>query len=96
AGGLEARGNQVFVGCAPRSPLFERLPVNRVPVHVSGRLSPASVGSYLKAMRETKPDVVHVHFSPDFMPAGVAARLAKVELRIMTRHLAIGWQGLKL
>lgn len=87
--GLASQGIENAVACPPGSPLAKHLGSSAIPIALKGRLSPAVIGKYLTTLRAGKYDVIHAHFSPDFLAAGIAGRLAKTQLRIMTRHVAL-------
>lgn len=94
--GLDSLGIENAVACPPGSPLAQRLGSKAIPISLTGRMSPAVVGKYLAALRAGKYDVIHAHFSPDFVAVGTAARLAKTPLRIMTRHVALPMPPVKI
>jgi glycosyltransferase involved in cell wall biosynthesis len=92
AEGLRNAGHEVHIACPPDSPIARKVKDGTHGLTAS----PAAIGGYLKLLKQTKAHVLHAHFSPDFVPAGIAARLAKTPLTVMSRHLAIGWNGAKL
>ncbi len=93
--GLDSQGIENCVACPAGSPLSKRV-ANSIPISVKGRVSPAAIGSYVKILRQGKFDVIHAHFSPDFMTVGLAARMARTPLRIMTRHVALPMSASKV
>lgn len=94
--GLESTGAQVHVACPPGSPLAQRLNGQMRPVSLKNRLSLPTLGKYLGLLNRGKYHVVHAHFSPDFMAVGIAGKLARTPLRVMTRHVAIPWTPAKV
>lgn len=87
--GLTSQGIENAIACPPGSPLAKHTGAGSIPIALKGRLSPAVIGKYMSTLRSGKFDVVHAHFSPDFLAVGIAGRLAKTQLRIMTRHVAL-------
>ncbi|CAN5408399.1 glycosyltransferase family 4 protein [soil metagenome] len=91
---MAARGHACEVAAPGDSPLAEHLPVKNVVVRRKFDL--AAFCRYLRIFREGNYDVVHAHFSPDFVVAGYAAQMALPKAkRIMTRHVALPWSRRK-
>jgi len=55
----------------------------------------SQIPSLVRHLRAGQYEVAHVHYSPDFVVPGIAARLANIPKRIMTRHLATRWSRVK-
>lgn len=89
--GLSDRGHQVKILAPAGSPLADRATVPLVGISLRGQFRFDRLGAFLRAFRGEAFDVAHVHFSPDFVVPAIAARLAKVPLIVMTRHVALPW-----
>lgn len=94
--GLADRGHEVAVSCAPQSPLNNHLAVPSVPLAVRRKFDFRAFSQYLRHFRARRYDVVHVHFSPDFLLPAMAARATGQPLSIMTRHVVLPWSGVKV
>jgi glycosyltransferase involved in cell wall biosynthesis len=88
--GLRARGHHVDVTCPPDSPLAERIP-GHIPLSLHKKHDRAAASAYRQMLKEQRYDVVHVHFSPDFLAAGLVARLTTRSKVLLTRHVALRW-----
>src|SRR5947208_441728 len=73
--GLTERGHQVEVTCTPGSPLAQRLQSPHHRLALRGKHSLVALGRYVRLLRAGKFDLLHVHFSPDFLMPAYAARL---------------------
>lgn len=93
AEGLTSRGHEVTVVCPPGSPLDQRVQGSKHRLALKGKYRIDRLGPFLRAMRQGRWDVVHIHFSPDYIVPALAARLARVPLVVMTRHVAISWSA---
>ena len=60
------------------------------------RLSLVAVVKTTQVLRREKVEILHAHYSPDYVAAGLAAKLAKTPVRVMTRHLATKWSPAKV
>jgi glycosyltransferase involved in cell wall biosynthesis len=94
ARGLASRGCRVAVACPDDSPLASRVS-DHVSVEMRGKLDVRAFAAYLRLFRAEKFDVVHAHFSPDFLLPAYAARLTRQPMTVMTRHLAVRWHPAK-
>ena len=94
--GLQERGNDVVVSCGPNTPLSQRVAVPQIPILNRRKLDFQAMGKYLRHFRANRYDVVHIHFSPDFLLPAIAARLTKQPCTIMTRHLVLPWSQTKV
>ncbi|MEZ0324359.1 MAG: glycosyltransferase family 4 protein [Fimbriimonas sp.] len=92
--GLRERKHEVLVTCPPDSPLSKH---SVDPRHIAskGKHDLNAMSAYLRLFREHRFDVVHVHFNPDFLVAGLAARLRKQPKTVLTRHVALPWSAAK-
>lgn len=91
--GLTLRGHHVDVARPDGSPLADR--IEGPGVSVRGKLDRSAYRRYRQIIRDGRYDVVHAHFSPDFLVAGLAAQAERVPLRVLTRHVALPWSGAK-
>jgi len=92
--GLRERGHEVMIARASSSRLAER--EAGTDIALRQKLDLRAFAQYLRLFSSFRPDVVHVHFSPDFIVAGLAAKARKVPLRVMTRHVALPWSARKV
>ena len=88
--GLTARNHEVLVVCPDHSPLAARA---KHFASVSNRFkySMRTYIGYRRVIHEWKPDIVHTHFSPDFLIPARVAKSAKSKC-VMTRHLVLPWK----
>lgn len=94
--GLANRGHETVVSCPPSCPLNSHLSVPYVPIRVRRKFDFKALSQYVRHFRGTRYDVVHVHFSPDFLFPAIAARLTRQPLSIMTRHVVLPWTPTKV
>jgi glycosyltransferase involved in cell wall biosynthesis len=94
--GLAGRGHDVVVTCAPCCPLDMHLSVRSVPITVRRKFDFPAFSQYLRHFKAVRYDVVHVHFSPDFLLPAIAARMTKQPLSIMSRHVVLPWTQTKV
>jgi glycosyltransferase involved in cell wall biosynthesis len=92
------RGLDVRLACADRTPLHR----NATDIGISCQLVAArsqqdwrALPAFVRILRKERPEVVHTHFSPDYIVAAVAARMCRVPAVVMTRHMAFPWRGFK-
>ena len=96
ADGLSARGVDVSVTCPISSPLDERLTAGtRIPMNLADQFSTVGLAAYMRLFKKRKFDVIHVHFSPDYVMPTMAARLTRQPCVIMSRHVAVPWSKAK-
>ena len=93
--GLAARGHEVTVVCPLKSPIDERAAHRKEHLSLKGQFRFGKLPAFLRLFRK-RYDVVHVHFSPDFVIPAMAARMRKQPLIIMTRHLVLKWSKTKV
>ena len=94
--GLSSRGHEVVVSCAPCSPLDMHSAVSTLPIRVRRKFDFKAFRQYLQHFRENHYDVVHVHFSPDFLLPALAARITGQSRLVMTRHVVLPWSPAKI
>ncbi|MCB8933461.1 MAG: glycosyltransferase family 4 protein [Fimbriimonadaceae bacterium] len=94
--GLAARGHDVDVWCPAESPLAQRATVAVRPSALRGQFRFDRIGGFVRLFRKGRYDVAHIHFSPDFIVPALAARLQRVPLVVMTRHVALPWSPSKV
>ncbi|HVL39425.1 MAG TPA: glycosyltransferase family 4 protein [Fimbriimonadaceae bacterium] len=90
--GLSARGHRVHASVPKASPLDTRLRCRKHPITLKRQFSPLTLTPYLRLFKKIHYDVVHTHFSPDFVMPALAARLTRQPYVIMTRHVALPWK----
>lgn len=91
AEGLSSRGHKVHATVPKGSPLDQRLKCRKDHLSLKRQFSARALLGYLKLFREVEYDVVHVHFSRDFVMPAIAARMTRQPLVMMTRHVALPW-----
>lgn len=94
--GLLGRGHDVSVTCPPGSPLDKNAAGKKHLIALKGQFAPGSYLKYRRLFKENTFDVVHIHFSPDFVMPALAARHAGIKKIVMTRHVALHWSAGKV
>ncbi len=92
---LAARGHEVEAACAPDSTLAARVGVPIIPIRLRSQWDLRALAAYLRLFRSRRYDVVHTHFSPDYVMPALAARRVGQRGLVMTRHLALTWSRQK-
>lgn len=87
--GLTERGHAVTTAAPANSPLAQRLP--HTEINLRHRYDFRAWAAYIRLLKSQRFDLCHVHYSPDFVGVGYAARTTKTPA-IMTRHLPQPWQ----
>ena len=93
--GLSERGHKVTVACPPGTPLAE---LTKHPECLFANRAKYSLRTYVgfrRIGRAIKPDVAHIHFSPDFLMPALALRQTTKAKIVMTRHLVLPWSRAK-
>jgi glycosyltransferase involved in cell wall biosynthesis len=72
------------------------LTVSNLPIRVRRKFDFRAFSQYLRHFKAVRYDVVHVHFSPDFLLPAIAARMTGQPLSIMTRHVVLPWTPTKV
>lgn len=93
--GLTDRGHQVQVVCPPGSPLDERSP-KKILHGNPGQFSLKTYLNYRRIGKGFRPDIAHIHFSPDFVMPALALRQTTKAKILMTRHLVLPWSPAKV
>ncbi len=94
--GLRDRGHEVHIACWPGTWVWEQAEANglvTVPVRVRYQQDWKAFPTYLRLLRKGKYDIVNVHFSPDFIIVGLAAKLTKTKGLVLTRRLCFSWRS---
>lgn len=93
--GLSGRGHEVTIVCPTKSALAERSST-KVLFDNRGQFSARTFAKFLRLGRELKPDIAHIHFSPDFIMPALALRKLQGTKIVMTRHLVLPWSKSKV
>lgn len=93
--GLAARGHEVEATCPPGSPLAQRLEVPHHRLALRGKHSLVALARYIRLLRSRDFDLIHVHFSPDFLMPAYAAKLTGRPKVVLSRHVALRWSSRK-
>jgi len=94
--GLAGRGHEVVVSCPPSCPLDKNINVPSLPITVRRKFDFRAFRQYVRHFKAVRYDVVHIHFSPDFLLPAIAARITGQPLSIMTRHVVLPWTPTKV
>ncbi|HBG05013.1 MAG: hypothetical protein A2075_19835 [Geobacteraceae bacterium GWC2_58_44] len=85
-------GHKVVIACQPGSGILQKAVESGIPVEevvMRGSVDPVAVWSLYRVIRKHGINVVSTHSGKDSWPAGFAAKLARVELLVRTRHLSL-------
>jgi len=93
ADGLRQAGHEVVVAAPKGSPIEARTVV--APISVRRKFDLPAISRYVRLLRQERPNIVHAHFSPDFVSPAIAARLVGGSLRVISRHVALRWSRRK-
>ncbi len=93
--GLAARGHRLELTCPPNSPLAQKSAAPWFGISNRRTFNPVAYGRYVCLFQKGRYDIVHSHFSPDFLTVGLAARRVSGTKAIMTRHVALPWKPAK-
>ncbi len=92
AQGLHNRGHQVCVFAHPQGKLLGKareLGLDVVPLAARGQIDFKSTRQFARALRQVRPDVLHLHTPKDYVSGVVAAKLVRVPVVAMTRHMLL-------
>lgn len=92
---LIALGHTVDVVCPSGSPLDQQAPGNHINLSLTGQFEIGKWNRFREIARAGKYDIIHVHFSPDFVVPVRATRPYYRGRIVMTRHLVQRWNGFK-
>ena len=89
--GLSSLGHEAFITAPPGSPLENANPGRTIPLRLNNKYDLVALANYIRLFRKNRFDIINTHFSPDYVVPAWAAVLTHQPVRIMTRHLAIGY-----
>lgn len=92
---LISLGHSVDVVCPSGSLLDQRAPGNHIHLSLNGQFEFSKWNRFQEIARAGKYDIVHIHFSPDFVVPVRAMRPFYRGRMVMTRHLVQRWNGFK-
>lgn len=95
AEGLRSRGWEASLLAAPRTPVVGRTKVPVAERRLRGRNDWLAFLALRRLFLAERPELVHVHFSPDFLIPALAARAAGCAV-VATRHLALPYSRRKV
>jgi glycosyltransferase involved in cell wall biosynthesis len=93
--GLEELGHEVELVCPANSPLDSRATGKHHHFSLRGQFHLGAIGWFRRFFQDNRYDVVHAHYSPDYVIPVRAAKRSGIRAVIMTRHLANPWNRLK-
>lgn len=85
-------GHKVVIACQPGSGILKKAREYGIPteeVVMRGSADPCAVWNLYRVIKRHGINVVSTHSGKDSWPAGFAAKLARVELLVRTRHLSL-------
>lgn len=85
-------GHKVVIACQPGSGILLKAREFDIPVEevvMRGSIDPCAVWNLYRVIKKHGINVVSTHSGKDSWPAGFAAKLARVELLVRTRHLSL-------
>lgn len=89
--GLQEDGNEIFIAVTLDSPILEKLPdfpnENILEVNIKNSLDIFAARKLAGFIKRKNIEIVHAHTGKDYLPAGLAIRLAKTSNLILTRHV---------
>jgi glycosyltransferase involved in cell wall biosynthesis len=88
-------GQEVVVTAPPGSPLAQNLPLKAVPHAFRHKYDLKGIAGLIRLIQGEKPRALFAHFSPDYVPSGIAAKLAKSAPLVIVRHVAVPWKPQK-
>jgi len=92
------RGAEVHLTCKPGTFVHTAATTEGIPCHaiaVHNQQDWRALVPYIRLLRRERFDVMHAHYSVDFIIPAVAARICRVPAVVMTRHMAWSWRGFK-
>jgi glycosyltransferase involved in cell wall biosynthesis len=89
--GLVGRGHEVFVALRPTNKWQEKFdflpPENFLHVSIRNSFGIFSAQRIADFAREKNAEIIHAHVARDYIPASLAARIAKTSKLVLTRHV---------
>jgi glycosyltransferase involved in cell wall biosynthesis len=85
-------GHNVMIACQPGSGILEKAKEHGIAteeVAMRGSIDPAAVWNLYRVIKKHGIQVVNTHSGKDSWSAGFAAKLARVQLLVRTRHLSL-------
>ena len=95
AEGLRGRGWETLLLAAPGTPVAVRAKVPVAERRLRGRNDWFAFPALRSLFRATRPEIVHLHFSPDYLVPALAARAEGCRV-VATRHLALPYARRKV
>ncbi|MCH7619872.1 MAG: glycosyltransferase family 4 protein [Candidatus Marinimicrobia bacterium] len=90
ASGLKNLGNEVFIACQPRSPLYDRSVkegINTLPVRMSGEWDLPASWKLSRWLKQHDIDVIHYHTARAHTLGWIATTFYPVQVRILSRRV---------
>ncbi len=88
--GLRESGMSVRVACPPGSPLEKHVASETAPIQLRFKWDWRVYLALRQEMRVNQPDIVHIHYSPEFFMGALAAKSLRCKV-VLTRHVALPW-----
>ena len=85
-------GHKVVIACQPGSGILQKAREFDIPVEevvMRGSADPVAVWNLYQVIGKHRINVVNTHSGKDSWPAGFAAKLARIDLLVRTRHLSV-------
>ncbi|MCX7800501.1 MAG: glycosyltransferase family 4 protein [Fimbriimonadales bacterium] len=93
--GMPRFGWNTVLLAAPGSPLIHRAGGLGRPLRFGGKYDWSAFPRLVRTFRRLQPDVVHLHFSPDYLVPAIAAKVARSRV-MATRHLGLPYSRRKV
>lgn len=89
---MEERGHRTLIACQPGSGILERARARGLrteEVVIRGGFDPRAIAALWRIIRRGRIQVVNTHSGKDSWAAGFAAKLARADLLVRSRHIAL-------
>lgn len=89
---MEERGHRTLIACQPGSGILERARARGLrteEVVIRGGFDPRAIAALWRIIRRERIQVVNTHSGKDSWAAGFAAKLARADLLVRSRHLSV-------
>jgi glycosyltransferase involved in cell wall biosynthesis len=89
---MEERGHRTLIACQPGSGILERARARGLrteEVVIRGGFDPRAIAALWRIIRRERIQVVNTHSGKDSWAAGFAAKLARADLLVRSRHIAL-------